>query len=382
VDATVETVKHNLTEGAILVIAVLFLLLGNIRAALLTAFAIPLSMLMTATGMVQSKISGNLMSLGAIDFGLIVDGAVIIVENCLRKLAEKQHELGRKLTTPERLHEVMVASKEMIQPSVFGQAIIITVYLPILALTGVEGKMFKPMALTVIFALVAAFRPLLTVIPALVSILIRGRVKENGKLPDSRVEARVRAAPPILYSIAAGSVVPVAVLAFVGSTLLFLRLGQEFAPTLDEHDIALQAMRIPSTSLTQSTEMQKDLERTFSSFPEGRVHLLQDRDRRGRGRPNAAERLRHVHHLKTRRTGAARLNSDEQIERREKELGQLAAHEEEGHGGHGEEGHGEEPEMKVSGPEGEAPAAHGVGGAALRATTTSGRNRSRCGSTS
>src|SRR4029077_10472908 len=143
--------------GAILVIAVLFLLLGNIRAALLTALAIPLSMLMTATGMVQIKVSGNLMSLGAIDFGLIVDGAVIIVENCLRRLAERQHHEGRILTLQERLHEVMIAAKEMIQPSVFGQAIIITVYIPILALQGIEGKMFHPMAMTVIFALIGAF---------------------------------------------------------------------------------------------------------------------------------------------------------------------------------------------------------------------------------
>src|SRR5262247_818387 len=169
VNATIQTVEKNLAEGALLVIAVLFLLLGNLRAALITALAIPLSMLLTAIGMVQAGVSGNLMSLGALDFGLIVDGAVIIVENCLRHLAEKQHALGRLLTLPERLHEVMVASKEMIRPSVFGQAIIITVYLPILALTGVEGKMFHPMVMTVIFALAAAFVLSLTLVPALVS---------------------------------------------------------------------------------------------------------------------------------------------------------------------------------------------------------------------
>jgi cobalt-zinc-cadmium resistance protein CzcA len=149
VDATIRTVEKNLAEGAFLVIAVLFLLLGNIRTTFITARAIPLSMLMTATGMVQARVSGNLMSLGAIDFGLIVDGAVIIVENCLRRLAERQHALGRTLDLPERLHEVMAASKEMIQPTVCGQAIIITVYLPVLTLTGIEGKMFQPMALTV-----------------------------------------------------------------------------------------------------------------------------------------------------------------------------------------------------------------------------------------
>ena len=166
VNATIKTVEKNLVEGALLVIAVLFLLLGNLRAALITALAIPLSMLLTAIGMVQAGVSGNLMSLGAVDFGLIVDGAVIIVENCLRRLAERQHALGRILTLHERLHEVWEASKEMIQPSVFGQGIIITVYLPILTLTGVEGKMFHPMAMTVIFALVAAFVLSLTFVPA------------------------------------------------------------------------------------------------------------------------------------------------------------------------------------------------------------------------
>jgi cobalt-zinc-cadmium resistance protein CzcA len=182
VDATIATVRRNLTEGALLVILVLFLLLGNARAALITAMAIPLSMLMAVSGMVQMKISGNLMSLGAIDFGLIVDGAVIIIENCLRRLGEKQHELGRLLTLPERLQEVMAASKEMIQPTVFGQAIIITVYVPILSLTGVEGKMFHPMAMTVILALVSAFILSMTFIPAMVAIFIKGRVKEKKNL--------------------------------------------------------------------------------------------------------------------------------------------------------------------------------------------------------
>ena len=179
VNATIKTVEKNLAEGAILVIAVLFLLLGNLRAALITALAIPLSMLLTAIGMVRAGVSGNLMSLGALDFGLIVDGAVIIVENCLRRLAERQHALGRLLTLPERLHEVWVATREMIQPSVFGQAIIITVYLPILSLTGIEGKMFTPMAMTVIFALVGAFVLSLTFVPAMVALCIRGKVKEK-----------------------------------------------------------------------------------------------------------------------------------------------------------------------------------------------------------
>ena len=267
VDATMKTVERNLAEGAILVIVVLCLLLGNIRAALITALAIPLSMLLTATGMVQAGISGNLMSLGAIDFGLIVDGAVIIVENCLRHFAEKQHALGRTLTLAERLHEVMVASREMIRPSVFGQAIIITVYLPILALTGVEGKMFHPMAMTVIFALAAAFVLSLTFVPAMVALCIRGRVQETENV-------LMRLAKWVYAPIVRGSlrlrylVVPVAIAGFMGSLLLWQRLGQEFVPTLDEQDIAMHAMRIPSTGLTQSTKMQRQIEKLVSTFPE------------------------------------------------------------------------------------------------------------------
>jgi len=267
VDATIQTVQKNLLEGAVLVVAVLFLLLGNIRAALICALAIPLSMLMTATGMVQSKVSGNLMSLGAIDFGLIVDGAVIIVENCLRRLAHKQHELGRVLSLQERLHEVLTAAKEMIQPSVYGQAIIITVYVPILALTGVEGKMFHPMAMTVIFALVGAFILSLTLVPALVAILIRGKVKEKEvfaiRWAKALYEPTVRWAVRLRWGVTA-----LAIAAFAGSVLLFVRLGQEFVPTLDEKDIAMHAMRIPSTALTQAGVMQVDVERTVAALPE------------------------------------------------------------------------------------------------------------------
>lgn len=267
VDATIKTVEKNLIEGAILVIVVLLLMLGNIRAALICAAAIPLSMLMTATGMVQGKISGNLMSLGAIDFGLIVDGAVIIVENCLRRLAEEQHQKGRLLTLQERLHTVFDASKEVRQATAFGEAIIITVYLPILALTGVEGKMFHPMAITVIFALIGAFILSLTFIPAMVAILVRGRVKEKEmflvRWAKVIYEPFVRAAVRLRFL-----VVGAAVLAFAGSLLLFSTLGQEFIPTLDEKDIAMHAMRIPSTGITQSQTMQFDVERTVSSFPE------------------------------------------------------------------------------------------------------------------
>ena len=267
VDATIATVERNLAEGAALVIVVLLLLLGNVRAALICALAIPLSMLMTATAMVQGKVSGNLMSLGAIDFGLIVDGAVIIVENCLRRLAERQHREGRILDLQERLHEVMSASKEMIKPSVYGQAIIITVYFPMLALTGVEGKMFHPMALTVIFALVSAFVLSLTFVPAMVAILVRGKVTEK-EMPPIRW-ARAGYAPVLAKAVQhRWKVVGAAALAFAASVLVFTQLGQEFVPTLDEKDLAMHAMRVPSTGLTQSQSMQFDVERAVSSVPE------------------------------------------------------------------------------------------------------------------
>jgi cobalt-zinc-cadmium resistance protein CzcA len=267
VDATIRTVRNNLAEGAVLVIVVLFLMLGNVRAALITALAIPLSMLLTAIGMVQTRASGNLMSLGAIDFGLIVDGAVIIVENCLRCLAERQRALGRVLTKQERLDVVYAASRQVRTATAFGEAIIIIVYVPILTLTGVEGKMFQPMALTVIFALTAAFVLSLTFVPAMVALCITGRVEERenrfvawakrGYEPALRRTLRMRVA---VVAAAAGL--------FAGSLLLFRTLGQEFAPTLSELDIVVMAYRIPSTSLSQATEMQRALERRLRGFPE------------------------------------------------------------------------------------------------------------------
>ena len=267
VNATIKTVASNLTEGAILVIAVLFLFLGQFRAALITALVIPLSMLMTMTGMVHSKISGNLMSLGAIDFGLLVDGAVIITENCLRRLSQKQHLLGRNLLQPERLQELLAASKEMIQPTVFGQIIIIIVYIPILTLSGVEGKMFHPMAITVVFALIAAFILSLTFVPAMIALFVKGPFQEKeGKM----IELSKRFYRPILdiaLKFPIGTII-LSTLIFGLSLLLFFRLGQEFVPTLDERDIAMHAIRIPSTSLTQSTEMQKLVETTLKKFPE------------------------------------------------------------------------------------------------------------------
>jgi len=267
VDMTIETVKGNLFEGAVLVIVVLFLLLGNIRAALITSLAIPLSMLIAAIGMVQTKISGNLMSLGAIDFGLIVDGSVIIVENCIRRLAERQHELGRKLTLAERLTTTFEATKQVRSATAFGEAIIITVYIPILFLTGVEGKMFRPMAVTVIFALIGAFVLSLTFIPAMVAIGLGGRIseRENFLIRISKWIYRpiVGWAVRLRYP-----VVAIAIALFGGSIWLFMTLGSEFVPKLDEGDIAMHAMRIPSTGITQATEMQLDVENAVSRIPE------------------------------------------------------------------------------------------------------------------
>ncbi|MGQ0672678.1 MAG: efflux RND transporter permease subunit, partial [Hyphomicrobium sp.] len=267
VDATVNTVAKNLAEGALLVIVVLFLMLGNLRAALVTAVVIPITMLFTAIGMLQTGISANLMSLGALDFGLIVDGAVIITENALRRLAERQHHEGRLLNVSERLHEVMIASKEMIQPSVFGQVIIITVYLPLLAFTGVEGKMFEPMGLTVIIALAAAFVLSLTFVPAMIGLFVTGRVEEKENLIIAR--AKKVYAPMLRGALKdTGFVIWLSIGFFVFSLFLFTRLGQEFIPTLDEKNLAMHAMRIPSTSLSQSTEMQLRVEATVRAFPE------------------------------------------------------------------------------------------------------------------
>ncbi|OAK65943.1 cation transporter [Variovorax paradoxus] len=268
VDKAIATVKKNLFEGAVLVIAILFLFLGNIRAALITALVIPLSMLFTFTGMVNQKVSANLMSLGALDFGIIIDGAVVIVENCVRRLAHAQAHKGRPLTRSERFHEVFAASQEARRPLLFGQLIIMIVYLPIFALTGVEGKLFHPMAFTVVIALLGAMILSITFIPAAVALFIGNKVseKENrlmvwAKRGYEPLLARVMAAKPL--------VITTAVVAVVLSGLLATRLGTEFVPSLSEGDFAIQALRIPGTSLTQSVEMQKQLERTLKEkFPE------------------------------------------------------------------------------------------------------------------
>ncbi|ARO54090.1 cation transporter [Methylorubrum zatmanii] len=267
VEATIRTVAKNLAEGAALVIVVLFLLLGNIRAAIVTALVIPVAMLMTMTGMVQGRISANLMSLGALDFGLIVDGAVIITENALRHLAERQSELGRKLDLEERLVTVRASAEEMIKPSLYGQAIIILVYVPLLTFTGVEGKMFEPMALTVIIALVSAFVLSLTFVPAMIAIVITGRVTEKDNVIIRAIKAAYR---PVLRAALRVPMlfVVVALVLLVGAGFLFTRLGQEFIPQLDEKSIALNAQRIPSTSLTQSQAMQLKVEQAIGRFPQ------------------------------------------------------------------------------------------------------------------
>ncbi len=266
VEATIKTVARNLAEGATLVIVILFLLLGNIRAAIITALVIPVAMLMTMTGMVEAKISANLMSLGALDFGLIVDGAVIIAENSLRHLAEKQHELGRKLELEERLATVRASAEEMIKPSLFGQAIIILVYVPLLTFTGVEGKMFEPMALTVIIALVSAFILSLTFVPAMIAIVITGKVTETDNLIIRG--SRRRIAGPGRAVRAPMAFILGSLLLLAGAGVLFTRLGAEFIPTLDEKSIAMNALRIPSTSLSQSQAMQLKIEQAVSKFPQ------------------------------------------------------------------------------------------------------------------
>jgi cobalt-zinc-cadmium resistance protein CzcA len=247
---------------------VLFLFLGNLRAALITALVIPLSMLFTFTGMVSQKVSANLMSLGALDFGIIVDGAVVIVENCVRRLAHAQARHGRPLTRGERFQEVFAASQEARRALLFGQLIIMIVYLPIFALTGVEGKMFHPMALTVVIALLGAMVLSVTFIPAAVALFIGGRVSEK----ENRLTAWARRAyEPLLARVlgAKAVVVTAAAAAVLLSGLLATRLGSEFIPNLNEGDFAIQALRIPGTSLSQSVEMQQQLERMLMSrFPE------------------------------------------------------------------------------------------------------------------
>ena len=267
VNSTITTVGRNLAEGAVLVIVVLFLLLGNFRAALIAALVIPITMLLTSAGMLKAGVSANLMSLGALDFGLIVDGAVIIVENALRRLAERQHELGERLSLDERLAIVAASAREMIRPSVYGQAIIILVYAPLLTFSGVEGKMFEPMALTVIIALVFAFVLSLTFVPAAIAAWIGGRVDEK----ESRIVGflRQRYEPGLDAAMRRPSItIGTAALAVVAAVLAFSTLGQEFLPQLDEGNILVQAWRPPGTSVGQSQTMQFAVEKTIAREPE------------------------------------------------------------------------------------------------------------------
>jgi cobalt-zinc-cadmium resistance protein CzcA len=267
VEQTIETVRENLAAGALLVIVILFAMLGNWRGALVTAAVIPLAMAMTITGMVETGMSGNLMSLGALDFGLIVDGAVIIVENCIRQLAITQRERGRLLSFAERLQVTRSATREVLRPSIFGVAIIIIVYLPILTLTGVEGKMFRPMALTVSGALLSALLLSVTFVPAAVATFVSGKVQERdnwlmltahrGYKPLLKFALRAR----LLVVAAAG-------LLLVGAGVLATNLGSEFLPTLDEGDVAMHALRIPGTSLSQAVSMQGILEEQVKALPE------------------------------------------------------------------------------------------------------------------
>ncbi|MGB2078093.1 MAG: efflux RND transporter permease subunit, partial [Pseudoalteromonas tetraodonis] len=267
VDKTIETVKTNLFEGAVLVIVILLLLLGNITGALITAMVIPLSMLFAITGMVGNRVSGNLMSLGAIDFGLIVDGAVIVVENCLRQLGMAQHKHGRLLTLSERLEVVTSATKEVFSPAVFGILIIMLVYLPLFALSGVEGKMFQPMAFTVVAALVGALIFAVTFVPAAIAVFVRGKVSESENAVMRGVKKGYK---PLLGLSLKLPWLMVSIAAVLVITLGFKvkNMGAEFLPQLDEGDIAMHALRITGTGIEQSVQMQKQLEQALLAQPE------------------------------------------------------------------------------------------------------------------
>jgi len=266
VDKTLSTVQTNLTEGALLVIVILFLFLGNIRAAFLTALVIPFAMLMTITGMVQTKVSANLMSLGALDFGLLVDGAIIIVENCLRRLSQASVK-GQPLALGERLEVVFEATRDVIRPALFGVYIITAVYLPIFALEGVEGKMFHPMAITVVIALLSAMILSITFVPAAIALLFRKPVQEKR---NPIIDAAIMLYQPALSWVLKhrGLVIGLATLLVIVSAIGAMRLGSEFAPNLDEGDIAMHALRIPGTSLSQAIALQETLEERIKALPE------------------------------------------------------------------------------------------------------------------
>ncbi len=267
VDKTIDTVKTNLFEGAVLVIVVLFVFLGNLRAAFITALVIPLSMLFAISGMAMNRVSGNLMSLGAIDFGLMVDGAVIVVENCLRRLGLAQHQHQRLLTLQERLEVVYQATREVFTPAVFGVLIIMLVFMPIFALTGVEGKMFHPMAFTVIAALLGALILAVTFVPAAIALAVRGKISEQ----DSRLMTALKAGYKKVLQLGLRHAVIAVVCAatlMLGSLWKATQMGSEFMPQLDEGDVALHALRVPGTGLEQSIRMQTLLEKEIASLPQ------------------------------------------------------------------------------------------------------------------
>ena len=268
VDRTIHTVEKNLFEGAVLVVVVLFALLGNFRAAFIVALVIPLSMLFAMTGMVRLGLSGNLMSLGAVDFGLIIDGAVVMVENIVRHLGEKQHALGRKLTVQERSREVLHSAKEVANPMFFGVLIITVVYLPILALQGIEGKMFTPMAVVVMLALGGSLVLALTLMPVLCSFLLGGNIREKDNWLVSLVKKLYT--PLLTFGLRFRWLVVLPMFALFGfSLVVFSRLGSEFIPQLDEGDITLQFIRSSSAGLTSSVDLQKQSENILRrDFPE------------------------------------------------------------------------------------------------------------------
>lgn len=268
VENAIKTVQKNLVEGAILVIIILFLFLGNIRAALITACVIPLSMLFTLTGMAQKNISANLMSLGALDFGIIVDGAVVIVENCIRRLAHAQQLLKRPLTQSERFKEVFLAARQARRPLIFGQLIILVVYLPIFALSGVEAKLFHPMALTVVLALVAAIILSITFVPAAVALWVKGEIKETESRWMIWLKTRYQQILDVAYHYKA-VVLTFAICLLVITGLLSTKIGSEFAPQLSEGDFAVQQLRSPSTGLEESLRIQENTEKLLlKNFPE------------------------------------------------------------------------------------------------------------------
>ncbi|RJL70178.1 efflux RND transporter permease subunit [Acinetobacter radioresistens] len=268
VEKAIKTVQKNLVEGAVLVIVILFLFLGNIRAALITACVIPLSMLFTLTGMAQKNISANLMSLGALDFGIIVDGAVVIVENCIRRLAHAQHLLKRPLTQSERFKEVFLAARQARRPLIFGQLIILVVYLPIFALSGIEAKMFHPMALTVVLALIAAMILSITFVPAAVALWVKGDIRETESGWMTSLKKSYEKTLNVAYEYKA-VVLTFAICLLVVTGILTTKLGSEFAPQLGEGDFAVQQLRSPSTGLEESLRMQENTEKLLlKNFPE------------------------------------------------------------------------------------------------------------------